>query len=135
MSDWRRMGEMVGYFERHPEWRDMREYGQLAVVQDPAKGGLLSGGILDMIAVKHTPVRPISGQQLTPEALKGATMAVNVDPDALTPEQKEVLRGFARAGNTTLTGPPGWKDQAARRQDHAGEGRAGTAERYLARRE
>jgi hypothetical protein len=109
MSDWRRIGEMVAYFERHPEWRNMREYGQLAVVQDPAKGGLLSGGILDMIAVKHTPVRPISGQQLTPESLKGATMAVNVDPEALTPEQKEVLRGFARAGNTTLTGPPGWK--------------------------
>ena len=89
----------------------MREFGQLAVVQDPSKGGLLSGGILDMIAVKHTPVRPISGQQLTPDALKGATMAVNVDPDALTPEQKEVLRGFTRAGNTMLTGPPGWKDQ------------------------
>jgi hypothetical protein len=112
MSDWRRMGEMIAYFEGHPEWREMREYGKLAVVQDPAKGGLLSGGILDMIAVKHTPVRPISGQQLTPEALKGATMAVNVDPDALTPQQKEVLRSFARAGNTTLTGPPGWKDQA-----------------------
>jgi len=112
MSNWRRMVEMTSYFERHPEWRAMREYGLLAVVQDPAKGGLLSGGILDMIAVKHTPVRPISGRQLTPEALKGATMAVNVDPDALTPEQKEVLRGFARAGNTTLTGPPGWKDEA-----------------------
>ena len=53
-----------------------------------------------MIAVKHTPVRPIPGRSLTPEALEGATMAVNVDPDALTPEQKEVLRGFARAGNT-----------------------------------
>ena len=45
------------YFERHPEWRAMREYGKLALVQDPAKGGLVSGGILDMIAVKHTPVR------------------------------------------------------------------------------
>jgi hypothetical protein len=111
MSDWRRMGELIGYFERHAEWRAMREFGQLAVVQDPSKGGLLSGGILDMIAVKHTPVRPIPGQHLTPDALKGATMAVNVDPDALTPEQKEVLRGFTRAGNTTLTGPPGWKDQ------------------------
>ena len=101
----------------------------------PPKGGLLSGGILDMIAVKHTPVRPISGQQLTPESLKGATMAVNVDPEALTPEQKEVLRGFARAGNTTLTGPPGLEGAGRRRQDHAREGRAGTAERHLARRE
>jgi hypothetical protein len=113
LSDWRRIGELTSYFEHHPEWRAMREYGLLAVVQDPAKGGLLSGGILDMIAVKHTPVRPIPGEHLTPEALQGATMAVNVDPEALTPAQKEVLRGFSRAGNTTLTGPPGWKDQPA----------------------
>jgi hypothetical protein len=39
-------------------------------------------------------------------------MAVNVDPDSLTPEQKEILRSFARSGNTLLTGPPGWKDSA-----------------------
>jgi hypothetical protein len=110
MSDWRRMGALLRYFEEHPEWRQMQEYGKLAVVQDPAKGGLLSGGILDMIAVKHTPVRPIPRQHLTPEALTGATMAVNVDAESLTPEQKEVLRGFARSGGTLLTGPPGWKD-------------------------
>ncbi len=113
LADWRRMGEMLAYFERHPEWRAMREFGQLAVVQDPGAGALLSGGILDMIAVKHTPVRPIPGGRLTAEALKGATMAVNVDPEALTAEQKEVLRGFTRAGNTMLSGPPGWKKQAA----------------------
>ena len=48
----------------------MRAWGKLALVQDPAKGGLLSGGILDMIAVKHTPVRPVAKQQLSPGALK-----------------------------------------------------------------
>jgi hypothetical protein len=112
LADWRRIGEMLGYFERHPEWRAMREFGRLAVVQDPEAGGLLSGGILDMIAVKHTPVRPIPGRKLTPAALDGATMAVNVDPQALTPEEKEVLRAFTRAGNTTLNGPPGWKNES-----------------------
>jgi hypothetical protein len=112
MGNWRRITALVRYFEAHPEWRSMREYGKLAVVQDPAKGGLLSGGILDMIAVKHTPVRPIPRQRLTPEALSGATMAVNVDADALTAEQKEVLRNFTRGGGTLLTGPPGWKDQS-----------------------
>jgi hypothetical protein len=111
LADWRRMNELLRYFESHPEWRGMGEYGKLAVVQDPAKGGLLSGGILDMIAVKHTPVRPVPRQKLSPEALAGATMAVNVDPDALTPEQKEVLQNFTRSGNIMLTGPPGWKDQ------------------------
>ncbi len=112
MRDWKRMGTLLRYFEQHPEWRGMQEYGQLAIVQDPAKGGLLSGGILDMIAVKHTPVRPIPRQHLSAEALEGATMAVNVDADSLTPEQKEILRNFARGGGTLLTGPPGWRDQA-----------------------
>ncbi len=113
MGTWRRITGLLAYFEQHPEWRAMQEGGQLAVVQDPGKGGLLSGGILDMIATKHTPVRPIPRQQLSPESLAGATMAVNVDAAALTPEQKEVLRGFTRGGGTLLTGPPGWKDPTA----------------------
>ena len=112
MADWKRIADLLRYFEQHPEWRHMQEYGKLAIVQDPAKGGLLSGGILDMIAVRHTPVRPIPRQHLTPEALAGATMAVNVDADALTPEQKEVLSNFTHAGGMLLTGPPGWKDQS-----------------------
>jgi hypothetical protein len=111
LANWKRMNELLTHFERHPEWREMREFGQLAVVQDTARGALLSGGILDMIAGKHSPVRPIAGQQLTPAALAGATMAVNVDPDTLTPEQKDVLRAFARAGNTLLNAPAGWRDQ------------------------
>ncbi len=113
MGTWKRIAGMLAYFEQHPEWRAMPEGGQLAVVQDPGKGGLLSGGILDMIAVKHTPVRPIPRQQLSAEALAGATMAVNVDAAATTPEQKEILRAFTRGGGTLLTGPPGWKDPTA----------------------
>jgi hypothetical protein len=112
LADWRRMSELLRYFESHPEWHGMQEYGKLAVVQDPAKGGLLSGGILDMIAVKHTPVKPIPRERLSADALKGATMAVNVDPDSLTAEQREILRNFTRSGNTLLTGPPGWKDES-----------------------
>ena len=109
---WKRMGVLLGYFEQHPEWRRMQEFGRLAIVQDPAKGGLLSGGILDMIAVKHTPVRPIPQQHLSPEALAGASMAVDVDAESLTPAQREILRNFARRGGTLLTGPPGWRDTA-----------------------
>ena len=37
-------------------------------------------------------------------------MAVNIEGDALTPEQKEVLRAFTRSGGMLLNGPPGWKD-------------------------
>jgi hypothetical protein len=110
LGTWKKMTELVGYFEGHPEWRAMRENGKLAVVQDPNKGGLLSGGILDMIAVKHTPVRPVAGARLSKETLAGASMAVNIEGDALTAEQKEVLREFTRNGGMLLNGPPGWKD-------------------------
>jgi hypothetical protein len=109
LSDWQRMSALLGYFEKHAEWREMRETGMLAVVQDTAKSGLISGGILDMIAVKHTPVRPVPPQRLNAAALAGATMAVNVDVEAITAEQKELLRNFTRSGGTLLTAPPGWR--------------------------
>jgi hypothetical protein len=110
LASWRRISTVLRYFENHPEWRAMHEFGKLILVQDPAKGGLVSGGILDMIAVKHTPVVPVPRQRLAASSLEGATMAVNVDADALTPEQKEILGSFTRAGGALLTGPPNWKD-------------------------
>src|ERR1035437_5919527 len=45
MGTWKRIAGMLAYFEQHPEWRAMPEGGQLAVVQDPGRGGLVSGGI------------------------------------------------------------------------------------------
>ena len=110
LASWRRISGLLRFYESHPEWRAMREFGKLAVIQDPAKGGLVSGGILDMIAVKHTPVIPVPRQRLAPGALDGASMAVNIDADSLTTEQKEILRAFTRSGGALLTGPPGWKD-------------------------
>ena len=110
MAGWKRMGQLLGYFEAHREWRTWAPYAQLAVVQDPQSGALVSGGILDMIGARHTPVRPLPSARLTPGALKGASMAVNVDGAALPPEKQDVLKEFARSGGTLLTpaagGPP-----------------------------
>lgn len=110
MASWKRMSGLLRYYEGHPEWRAMREYGKLAVIQDPAKGGLVSGGILDMIAVKHTPVVPVAPERLAAGALQNETMAVNIDADSLTEQEKQVLRDFTKSGGSLLTGPPGWKD-------------------------
>jgi hypothetical protein len=109
VRDWKRIAQLQQFFEAHAEWRAMQPYGRLAIVQDPADGGLLSGGILDMIAARHTPVRPIPRQKLGPGALEESQMAVDVDPQALTPEQKEILKQFTRSGGTLLTAPSGWK--------------------------
>lgn len=107
MRDWKRMMDLLAFYEKHPEWRGFRAAGMLAVVQDREAGALLSGGILDMIAARHTPVRPVPGSRLTPESLAGATMAVNVDGDALPADRQATLKDFARAGNTLMTPPAG----------------------------
>jgi hypothetical protein len=110
LRDWKRIAQLLKFFEDHREWRQMNPGGMLALVQDIDHGALLSGGILDMIATKHTPVRPVPPQRLSPDALKGTTMAVDVDPETLTPQQRQVLTAYNRAGGTTLSGPPGWRE-------------------------
>ncbi len=109
LADWKRIGAQLSFFEEHKDWRRLAPCGRLAIVEDPSSGALLSGGVLDMIAVKHTPVRPLPLAKLSDAALDGATMAVNVDPDATSPGQKEALRSFTRRGGTLLNAPPGWK--------------------------
>jgi hypothetical protein len=109
LKDWRKMGELLAYFEAHKDWRSLDPYAQLAIVQDADSGGLISGGILDMVTVKHTPVRPVPARKLSDDRMKGVQLAVNVNPGGLTEEQKETLRRFTRAGNTLLNAPPGWK--------------------------
>jgi len=110
MRDWRRMVNLMRYFEGHPEWRRMRQYGKVAVVQDPMQGGLLSGGVLDMLAAKHLPARPVPRQFLTAEAMRGVTITLDLDSAGLTASQQKVLRDFTNAGGTLLTGPPIWRD-------------------------
>ncbi len=109
LADWKRICAQLAFYEDHSNYRGVPAYGQMAVVQDDSSGALLSGSVLDMIAVKHTPVRPVPGSRLGPQTLSRATMAVNLDPESLTPEQKEALRSFTRGGGTVLNGPPGWK--------------------------
>jgi hypothetical protein len=112
LKDWRGMAQVLQFYESHPEWRELQPFGKLAVVQDKSDA-LLSGGILDMISAKQTPVHAIPGQRLTAESLNGASMAVDVAGYSLTPGQHQILKDFARAGGTVLTAPPGWKGQSA----------------------
>jgi hypothetical protein len=109
LKDWKRIVQLLAYFDARKEWRTMRPLSRLALVQDVESGALLSGGVLDMIAVKHTPVLTVPSRKLSPDAMTNVKMAVNVDPSSLSAEQKEALRAFARAGGTTLTGPGTWK--------------------------
>ncbi len=114
LEGWARITQLLAFLEEHKAWRAWRPGGEMSVVQDVNSGALLSGGVLDMIAVKHTPVRPAPTSRLKTSMFKGATMAVNVDPESLNDAQKQVLREFTRNGGSLLTGPPGWKFPSAK---------------------
>lgn len=114
LRDWKRIATHLKFYEDHREWAKLQPAGQLALVQDTSSGALLSGGILDMIAVKHTPVRPVPGSRISDERMRGSKMAVNVNPASLTEQQKETLRRFTAGGGTMLSGPPGWRFPSAR---------------------
>ena len=114
---WSRIARQLRFYEAHQDWRAFRTYAKLAVIQGVNDGALLSGGILDMIGARHTPVRAVPPDQLRPEALAGASMAVDVDAASLTPQQREVLKAFTRSGGTLLTGPADWKESAVPDKD------------------
>lgn len=109
LADWTRIGGVLRFYEEHRNWNAYVPTGQMAVVQDVATGGLLSGGVLDMIATKHTPVRSVPVTVMKQTSFSGAKMAVNTDPTGLSADQKTILQQFTRAGGTVLSAPPGWK--------------------------
>jgi hypothetical protein len=109
LQNWSQILKHVRYYEDHKEWREFPMRSTLALVEDPADGALLSGGVLDMMATKHTPVTPVPARTLDGKSLVRSKMAVNVDPELLNANQKEALKAFTKAGGTLLTGPPGWK--------------------------
>lgn len=108
-ADFKRLNQLLAFFEKHRNLQALPPFGQLAVVEDVVNGALLSGSVLDMITVKHTPVRPVPFKAVEPGSFDRAVMAVNVDPQSLNPDQQKVIKDFTRGGGTVLTAPPGWR--------------------------
>jgi len=109
LKNWALIVQHIRFYEDHKEWRGFSIRSTLALVEAPESGALVSGGVLDMMATSHTPVTPIPARTLNRASLVHSKMAVNVDPELLTANQKEALKAFTRAGGTLLTGPPGWR--------------------------
>jgi hypothetical protein len=109
LQDWRRIIAYESYFEDRKEWRAYRAFSQFELVQDAATGGLLSAGLLDMLAVQHTAVRPLPARRLSQESLHGARIVLNIDGASVSAEQRRTLDEFAASGGVVLNPPAGWR--------------------------
>lgn len=105
--DWTRIAAALRFFAQHEPagWKDA---SALAVVLDEHSGGLVSGGIIDMITAKHIPLRAVPPADLSRLSGEVRTL-LTIEPGRLSPEQREAARAVARRGATLVNGPAGWK--------------------------
>jgi hypothetical protein len=104
LKDWKEIAAHLRFFEEHKEWRGMRPRGDVALIEDAASGALITGGLHDMIAVKHLPTRPVPAGSLKPSDLDGARIAVTTD--AKPPAgQEQALALFAKSGGRVVGAP------------------------------
>jgi hypothetical protein len=108
LRGWKQVEAYLRYFDDKPEWRKYRPYSQLAVVQDAATGGLLSGGILDLLSVLHKAARAVPARRLSASDLQSAHVVLNLGAGNLSARQKIDLEQFARGGGVLVNPPAGW---------------------------
>lgn len=108
LADWRKLSQAVSFYESKQGWLDAQASGQLAIVQDVDSGAAMSAGLLDMLGSRHTPSRIVPTRMLTAEALRGASLVVNVEPASVSSAGQEALRAYTRSGGRLLNAPPGW---------------------------
>ncbi|MBI5280907.1 MAG: hypothetical protein HY858_04430 [Candidatus Solibacter usitatus] len=109
LEAWTRINGALRFYEGHRELVDAPDFSRLALLEDASSGALMSGGIVDMIAAKHIPLRVVPVPELKPERLGGVKTLLNIDPAGLTEAQKEELKAVARQGVSLVNGPPGWR--------------------------
>ncbi len=108
VRDWKVIVRHLTYFQKHREAHEWSDWSEFGVLQGADTGGLLSFGLLDMLASQRTAVRPIPVPRLGPDALRGARIVLNVDPADLKPEQLQMLDQFRKSGGDVLAPPEGW---------------------------
>lgn len=109
LAGWQRISDHLRFFETYRKWSRLKPAGHLAVLQDTGSGALISGGLLDMIGARHTPVRPIATRALTADRLEGIRVLVDIEPDSVPEHKRAILNAFKESGNIIITPEPGFR--------------------------
>ncbi len=108
LDAWKQI-EAQGRYWDNPGWRGYRPYSQLLLAQDSGSGGLLSGGLLDLLSVLHTSAQPVPTRRLSAGSIQGARVVLNLGAESIGAEQRSDLEKFALAGGAVVNPPKGWR--------------------------
>jgi hypothetical protein len=70
LRDWRRVVDLVRFYDEHPQWARYKPAGALELALD-CRMAALSGGALDLFASQHLPARPVLGSlRIAPDGVE-----------------------------------------------------------------
>jgi hypothetical protein len=102
---WRSASASLKFAEEHAEWRAFEPFGNIAIILDTASQyPEISNEYLNLVARRQIPYRVIPRSQLNSAALGGLRAVLAVDLAPPTEAERKILRAFAEAGGTVMTG-------------------------------
>lgn len=109
LSTWKKANALLAFYRQHHALTQFPDHSGLAIVQDADSGALVSGSVLDMVESKHIPAFVVPPSSLASIEDRTVKLMLNIDPQSLSGEQREQVRGTARRGAMVINGPPQWK--------------------------
>ena len=108
LKTWAELARMLQFFVTNQRWQAYHSWSKLIVIQGPAQGALLTGGIADMIGASHTPFQILPPAELTPGSLNAKSVVLNVSHQALTTAQQKIVNDYAKGGGVVFNPPTAW---------------------------
>ena len=109
MAAWNRICTYLRFFDKQKELTHLLWSSELLVIEDVKDGGLLTGGLLDMVESRHTPFRVSTSSRLTPQDLNSTKIVVDMEGQRIPEEKRALLTGQANGGPVVISPPPGWQ--------------------------
>ena len=108
LKTWRRMGEIVTFFQGHSDWRDFQTQGALAVVSDfRGDNAFMGDEVLNLLNRNQVQVQVVERSKALATSTAGLKAVLWLDKDAPDTGQLARLLAFVRQGGL-LIAPAYW---------------------------
>ena len=97
---WNRICTYLRFPDKQKELMQLPWPSELLVIEDAKDGGLLTGGLLDMVESRHTPFRVTTPSRLTLHDLSNTRIVVDMEGH---------LSGQNKEGPVVISPPPSWQ--------------------------
>jgi hypothetical protein len=99
LGAWKSICTYLRFFDQQKDLTHLPWPSELLVIEDAKDGGLLTGGLLDMVESRHTPFRVTTHSHLTPRDLRDTRIVVDMEGETAQ----------AKGGPVVISPPADWQ--------------------------